>query len=62
MRRRSRKLLVTLALLIALAVVWQRVRFVVFLPLTVGQFALLLLLIAGIVYLALDHLFNRTSR
>lgn len=62
MRRRSRKLLATLALLIALAVVWQRVRFVVFLPLTVGQFALLLLLIAGIVYLALDHLFKRTSR
>lgn len=62
MRRRSSKLLVTLALLIALAVVWQRVRFVVFLPLTVGQFALLLLLVAGIIYLTLDHLFNRTGR
>ncbi len=60
MRSRSRSLLFTLALGIALLLVWQRVRFVIFVPLTVWQFAGLLLVIAVVLFLFLDHLVNRT--
>jgi hypothetical protein len=60
MRGRSRSLLFTLALVIALYLVWQRVRFIILVPLTVWQFAGLLLVIAVVIFLFLDHLVNRT--
>jgi len=60
MRRRSRSLLFTIALVIALYMVWRKVRIVFLVPLTPWQFALLLLVIAVIIFLLLDHLFNRS--
>ncbi len=60
MRSRHRSLLFTIALVIALYLVWRKVRFVFIVPLTPWQFALLLLVIAVIIFLLLDHLINRT--
>ncbi len=60
MRPRHRSLLFTIALVIALYLVWRKVRFVFIVPLTPWQFALLLLVIAVIIFLLLDHLINRT--
>jgi len=60
MRARSRSLLFTIALVIALYLVWRKVRIVFIVPLTPWQLALLLLVIAVIIFLLLDHLFNRT--
>lgn len=62
MRPRYRSLLFTIALVIALYLVWRKVRFVFFIPLTPWQFALLLLIIAVVIFLLLDHLVNRTRR
>jgi hypothetical protein len=62
MRARSRSLLFTIALVIALYLVWRKVRFIFIVPLTPWQFALLLLVIAVIIFLLLDHLINRTRR
>ena len=59
MRPRYRSLLFTIALVIALYLVWRKVRFVFIVPLTPWQFALLLLVIAVIIFLLLDHLINR---
>lgn len=59
MRPRYRSLLFTIALVIALYLVWRKVRFVFIIPLTPWQFALLLLVIAVIIFLMLDHLINR---
>ncbi|HUW10282.1 MAG TPA: hypothetical protein VM537_11170 [Anaerolineae bacterium] len=60
MRSRSRRLLFITALVIALYMVWTKVRFVFFVNLEVWQFALLLLVIAVVIFLLLDHLFNRS--
>ena len=60
MRSRSRRLLFIIALVIALYMVWTKVRFVFFVNLEVWQFALLLLVIAVVIFLLLDHLFNRS--
>jgi len=60
MRARSRSLLFTIALVVALYLVWRKVRIVFIVPLTPWQLALLLLVIAVIIFLLLDHLFNRT--
>ena len=60
MRPRSRSLLFTIALVIALYMVWRKVRFIFIVPLTPWQLALLLLVIAVIIFLLLDHLLNRT--
>jgi len=60
MRPRYRSLLFTIALVVALYLVWRKVRFVFIIPLTPWQFALLLLVIAVIIFLLLDHLVNRT--
>ena len=62
MNFRSRSFLFTIALVIALILVWQRVRIVLLVPLTPWQFGLLLLIIAVIIFLALDHFINRTRR
>ena len=40
--------------------VWSKVRFVFFVNLQIWQFALLLLVIAAVIFLLLDHLFNRS--
>ena len=60
MRSRSRRLLFVIALVIALYMVWTKVRFVFLVALTPLQFALLLLVIAVVIFLLLDHLFNRS--
>ena len=60
MRPRYRSLLFTIALVIALYMVWRKVRIVFLVALTPWQFALLLLVIAVIIFLLLDHLFNRS--
>jgi hypothetical protein len=60
MRARSKSFLFTVALVIALYLVWRKVRIVFFVPLTPWQFALLLLIIAVIIFLLLDHLLNRS--
>lgn len=60
MRPRYRSLLFTIALVIALYLVWRKVHFVFIVPLTPWQFALLLLVIAVVIFLLLDHLINRT--
>lgn len=60
MRARSRSLLFTIALVIALYLVWRKVRIVFIVPLTPWQLALLLLVIAVVIFLLLDHLFHRT--
>jgi hypothetical protein len=60
MRARSRSLLFTIALVIALYLVWRKVRIVFIVPLTPWQLALLLLVIAVVIFLLLDHIFNRT--
>lgn len=60
MRARSRSLLFTIALVIALYLVWRKVRIIFIVPLTPWQLALVLLIIAVVIFLLLDHLFNRT--
>jgi hypothetical protein len=60
MRARSKSLLFTIALVVALYLVWRKVRFVFIVPLTPWQFLLLLVIIAVIIFLLLDHLINRT--
>lgn len=60
MRRHSRSLLFTIALVVALYLVWRKVRFVFIVPLTPWQFGLMLLIIAVVIFLLLDHLLNRT--
>jgi len=59
MRPRYRSLLFTIALVIALYMVWRKVR-IVFLAVSVWQLVVLLLVIAVIIFLLLDHLFNRS--
>jgi len=56
---RYRSLLLTIALVISLYLVWRKVHFVFIIPLTPWQFAVLLLVIAGVIFLLLDHLLNR---
>jgi hypothetical protein len=60
MRARSRSLLFTIALVVAFYLVWRKVRIVFIVPLTPWQFALLLLVIAVVIFLVLDHLLNRS--
>jgi len=60
MRARYRNLLFTIALVVAFYLIWRKVHFIIFIPLTPWQFALLLLIIAVVIFLVLDHLVNRT--
>lgn len=59
MRPRYRSLLFTIALLIALYLLWRKVHFIFVVPLTPWKFTVLLLIIAVVIFLALDHLINR---
>lgn len=60
MKRRGISLSLTLAVLIAFWLIWSRLRFVVFVQATFWQIALLFLVFAVALYLALDHLLNRS--
>jgi len=60
MPRRTRSLLFSIALVVALYLVWSKVRFVFFVPLQPWQLGVLLLIIAVVIFLLLDHLFNRS--
>lgn len=60
MKRRGISLSLTLAVVIAFWLIWSRLRFVVFVQASFWQIALLFLVFAVVLYLALDHLLNRS--
>ncbi len=62
MNRRSRGLLFAVALVVAFLIIWQKVRIVFFVPLSPAGFAGMILIIALIIFLLLDHLLNRSQR
>jgi len=60
MNLRSRSLLFTIALIVALIIIWQKVHIVFIVPLSPLGFAAMILLIALVIFLLLDHLINRS--
>ncbi|HIC89956.1 MAG TPA: hypothetical protein EYP04_11230 [Anaerolineae bacterium] len=60
MRTRNRSILFVIAVLIAGYLAWQKVHIFLFVRLTLWQFIAGLLLLAFVIFLALDHLINRT--
>jgi len=60
MNLRSRGLLFTIALIVALLIIWQKVRIVFIVPLSPLGFAAMILVIALVIFLLLDHLLNRS--
>ncbi len=59
MKSRSRSLLFTVAVLIAFWLIWSKLHFVVWVRASFGQILLLFAILAIVVFLGLDHLFNR---
>ena len=59
MAARGRSFLLTIAVLVAFWLVFSRLRFVVFVRASFGQILILFLVIAVVIFLGLDHLFNR---
>ncbi len=62
MARVGRSVALAAAILIAFWLVWSRLRFIVFVQATFWQVLLVMLVIALVLFLLLDHLLNRTRR
>lgn len=60
MRPRSRAILLTAAILVAFWLIWSRLHFVIFVNASFGQLLLIFGVLALVLFLGLDHLFNRS--
>ncbi len=60
MSRHIRPVLLTVAVLIAFWLLWSRLHFVVFVQASFGQILLVFAVLAVVLFLGLDHLFNRS--
>ncbi len=60
MRPRSRAILLTIAVLVAFWLIWSRLHFVVLVNASFGQLLLIFGVLAVVLFLGLDHLFNRS--
>lgn len=55
-----RKYLLLTAVILLFALIWSRLRIVIFVPLSLGQAILLFAILAIGLFLLIDHLFNRS--
>ena len=62
MRRIPRKVLLAIVVSAVLYLIYQRLRIVIFVPLSPLQVLLAIVVLIGVSFLAVDHLFNRTRR
>ncbi len=60
MKRHGSSVAITLALVIAFWLIWSRLRIVLWVQVSAWQLLLLFAVLAVVVYLGLDHLFNRS--
>ncbi len=60
--RLGRSVTLAAALLIAFWLIWSRLRFIVWVQASFWQLLLVMGVIALVLFLGLDHLFNRTRR
>ncbi len=60
--RSGRSVILAAALLIAFWLIWSRLRFIVWVQASFWQLLLVMGVIAVVLFLGLDHLFNRTRR
>ena len=60
MKPRARSLSLTIAVLIAFWLIWSRLNFVVFVSASFWQILLVFAVLAVVIFLGLDHLFNRS--
>jgi hypothetical protein len=58
--RRYNALAVTIAVLVAFWLIWSRLHIVVWVQATFWQILLLFAVLAVVIFLGIDHLFNRT--
>jgi hypothetical protein len=58
--RIPRKYIGLLAVIILFALIWSRLRIMVVIPLSLGQAVLLFAVLAFVIFLAIDHLLNRS--
>ncbi len=60
--RFGRSVILAAAILIAFWLIWSRLRFIVWVQASFWQLLLVMGVIALVLFLGLDHLFNRTRR
>ncbi len=60
--RFGRSVILAAAILIAFWLIWSRLRFIVWVQASFWQLLLVMGVIAVVLFLGLDHLFNRTRR
>ncbi len=60
--RLGRSVILAAAILIAFWLIWSRLRFIVWVQASFWQLILVMGVIALVLFLGLDHLFNRTRR
>ena len=60
LRRHGSSLAVTAAVLIAFWLIWSKLRIVLWVQVSVWQILLLFVVLAVVLYLGLDHIFNRS--
>ncbi len=60
--RSGRSVILAAAILIAFWLIWSRLRFIVWVQASFWQLLLVMGVIALVLFLGLDHLFNRTRR
>ncbi|MCA9999368.1 MAG: hypothetical protein KDE56_26580 [Anaerolineales bacterium] len=58
--RIPRKYIGLLAVIILFALVWSRLHIAIVIPLSLGQAILLFTILAFVIFLAIDHLINRS--
>lgn len=58
--RIPRKYIGLLAIILLFALIWSRLRIMVVIPLSLGQAVLLFAVMAFVIFLAIDHLINRS--
>ncbi|MCA9968266.1 MAG: hypothetical protein KC423_28670 [Anaerolineales bacterium] len=58
--RIPRKYIGLLAVIILFALIWSRLRIAIVIPLSLGQAILLFAVLAFVIFLAIDHLINRS--